>query len=88
MTSYVGYAGPYDYDAASGKLVHHAAVSAFPNWAGTAIERSASFANGGDHLTLSTPPISYGGRNASAVLCWKRAPAREPCAGKSSERFR
>jgi Lipocalin-like domain len=76
MTSYVGYAGPYDYDAVSGNLTHHAVVSAFPNWAGTAIERSASFGDDGDHLTLSTPPIDYGGRSASAVLCWQRAPAR------------
>jgi hypothetical protein len=76
MTSVIGYAGPYEYDAATRTVTHHAHVSVFPNWTGTDIQRNVAMSSDGQLLTLSTPPIDYSGRHASAVLVWRRAESR------------
>ncbi len=74
LRSYIGYAGPFDYDASTSTVVHHAEISAFPNWTGTDIERKVELSADGQTLSLSTPPIDYSGRPASAVLVWRRKP--------------
>ena len=73
MKSYIGYCGPYEY--LDGRVIHHAEVSLFPNWTGTKIERFVLIEN--DLLTLSTPPLPFGGKVGTANLVWKRAPSRK-----------
>lgn len=71
MKSYVGYAGPYSIDG--NRVVHHAEVSLFPNWTGTDIDRF--FEVHDEELTLSTPPLVFGGVRGTAALVWlKRKP--------------
>ena len=72
MKSYIGYAGAYSLQ--DNRVIHHAAVSLFPNWTGTDIDRF--FAIEGDLLTLSTPPALFGGVRATAVLIWEKLPSR------------
>ncbi len=68
MKSYVGYAGTYSLH--DNRVIHHVAVSLFPNWTGTDIERY--FEINGNQLTLSTPPLVVGGILGSAVLVWEK----------------
>ncbi len=68
MKSYVGYAGTYSING--DQVIHHASVSAFPNWTDTNIERH--FVVEGDRLTLSTSPSTFGGQKASGVLIWQK----------------
>jgi hypothetical protein len=72
MKSYVGYAGAYTVD--QNRVIHHAQLSVFPNWSGTDIERL--FLIDGDTLTLSTPPLVFGGVQGAAVLVWRKLPSR------------
>jgi Lipocalin-like domain len=80
MTTYIGYAGRYTYrgslsgDAPTDGVIHHAEVSAFPNWAGTDIERTVHIDDDG-LLALGTPPLDYGDRTGVATLIWQRRPA-------------
>jgi hypothetical protein len=68
MKSYIGYAGPYSLQ--DNRVIHHAEVSFFPNWTGTDIDRF--FEIQGHELTLSTPPLVFGGIQGSAVLVWEK----------------
>jgi hypothetical protein len=68
MKSYVGYAGPYSLQ--SNRVIHHAEVSLFPNWTDTKIERF--FEVQGSKLTLSTPPLIFGGMQGTAALVWQK----------------
>jgi hypothetical protein len=77
MKSYVGYAGPYSLRG--NRVIHHAEVSLFPNWTGTDIDRF--FEIEGKVLTLSTPPLVFGGTQGTAVLVWEK---REPQSGSSA----
>lgn len=70
MKSYVGYAGPYSLRG--GRVFHQATVSLFPNWTDTTIERF--FDVTGSKLTLTTPPLVFGGISATAALVWQRLP--------------
>lgn len=72
MKSYVGYAGAYSIE--DNRVVHHASVSLFPNWTNTDIERF--FTIDGNTLTLSTPPLVFGGIQGSAALVWKKMASR------------
>jgi hypothetical protein len=68
MKSYVGYAGPYSLQG--NRVIHHSEVSLFPNWAGTDIERFYEIE--GSNLTLSTPPLIFGGMQGTAALVWEK----------------
>jgi hypothetical protein len=72
IKSYVGYAGPYSI--VGNRVIHHAAISLFPNWIGTDHERFFNIE--GSRLTLSTPPLIFGGVRATAVLVWAKLPSR------------
>ncbi len=75
MKSYVGYAGPYTIHG--NRVIHHANVSLFPNWTGSDIERF--FDIDGNKLTLSTPPLVFGGVPATAALVWEKLPSLSIC---------
>jgi hypothetical protein len=71
MKSYIGYAGPYNLQ---GRYVfHQATISFFPNWTDTTIKRA--FDVEGNRLTLTTPPLIYGGISVIAALVWKKLPS-------------
>jgi Lipocalin-like domain len=72
MKSYVGYAGSYSLEG--NRVIHHAAVSLFPNWTGTDIERF--YIVDEDRLKLSTPPFVLGGLQVTAALIWEKLPSR------------
>jgi Lipocalin-like domain len=70
MKSYVGYGGPYKIEG--DRVIHSAAVSLFPNWTGTDIERF--YVVDENRLTLSTPPGIFGGVRVTAALIWEKLP--------------
>jgi hypothetical protein len=65
------YAGPFELDAASGTVTHHAEVARFPNWEGTAQVRYARLVDG--KLFLDTPPMPALGEDWIVSLSWHRA---------------
>ena len=67
---YVAYFGKYDVNEAGGYVTHKVSQSTFPNWKGDAQRRY--FKISGDTLTLSTPPMVFGGEEATGVLVWER----------------
>ncbi len=73
MKSYVGYAGKYSLK--EGLVIHHAAISLFPNWIDTDIARF--FKMDGNLLTLSTPPGVFNGMNVAAALVWEKLPPHD-----------
>jgi len=68
---FVGYYGAYEVDEEQGTVTHHLEGSSFPNWVGTDQRRFFEFS--GSRLTLSTPPIAFGGQDVTGVLIWERA---------------
>jgi hypothetical protein len=64
---YVGYSG--HYEVGDGVIVHHVAVSLFPNWVGTDQRRFAEVA--GNELTITTGPLRIGGETISRLV-WER----------------
>jgi hypothetical protein len=67
----ISYFGPYELDAEKGFVLHHVEGSLFPNWEGQAQKRF--FELSGNRLTLSTPPILWGGGGqVVGVLVWER----------------
>ena len=68
---YTAYFGTYEIDETEGKITHHVTGSLLPNLVGRRQVRFYQFE--GDKLTLSTPPIPWGGERATGVLIWRRA---------------
>lgn len=71
--TYLAYCGLYE--VFPDRVVHHVAVSLFPNWSGTAQERY--YLLNGDRLELSTAPFQIHGDAPRADLLWERASASE-----------
>jgi len=68
---FVAYYGIYEVNEEKGIVTHHLEGSLFPNWVGTDQRRFFKFS--GNRLTLSTPPILFGGQQVTVVLIWERA---------------
>jgi len=68
---FVAYYGIYEVNQEEGTVTHHLEGSLFPNWVGSAQRRFFEFS--GNRLTLSTPPILFGGQQVTGVLIWERA---------------
>ncbi len=70
-TGYAAYFGTYDVNESEGFLTHNVDVSLYPNWQG--LPQRRFFDLSGDTLTLTTPPMPFGGRVVTGVLVWERA---------------
>ena len=70
ISTYLGYAGPFEVRADEGAVVHHIEVCSYPNWIGDAQVRVAEL--DGDVLTLSTKPMVFQGVERTATLVWDR----------------
>jgi hypothetical protein len=68
MTTYISYVGTYEFRGDT--VVHHAALSSFPNWSGTDQVRRVTFE--GDTVLLSGEPMSFEGRTIVAYALWER----------------
>jgi Lipocalin-like domain len=68
FSTFLSYGGRYSLK--EGKVVHHVEISSYPNWVGTDLVRTVAFE--GDRITLTTPPISVGGKMQSTELVWER----------------
>ena len=66
--TYVSYCGRYEFRGDT--VIHHVALSSFPNWVGVDQERLVKL--NGNRLTLSTRPILLGGIEQTAHLNWER----------------
>lgn len=67
----ISYFGPYEFDHEGGFVLHHVEGSLFPNWEGGYQKRY--FDLSGNWLTLSTPPLLWGGGGEIvAVVQWER----------------
>ena len=66
---YIAYYGSYEFDPTGGFVVHHMDGSLFPNWEGQGLKRYCAFS--GLRLTLTTPPIVWGGESVG-TLVWER----------------
>lgn len=70
--AFIGYAGPFTVDEATGVLNHEVAVSFFPNWLGRTQVRRADLDAGVLRLTPDVP-IRSDGRDVVTRLEWRRA---------------
>lgn len=68
--SCISYFGSYRVNVDDGFVIHQIEGSLFPNWEGSAQKRFFEFS--GNRMKLSTPPIRWGGDQATAVLVWER----------------
>ena len=68
---FVAYYGAYAVDEEQGTVTHHLKGSVFPNWVGADHTRFYEFSD--SRLTLSTPPLLFGGQEVTGVLIWERA---------------
>ncbi len=68
VAGYVSYCGRYE--VRGGAVVHHVALSLFPNWVGTDQLRFAEV--DGDELTITTRPLRIGGETVNRLV-WERA---------------
>jgi hypothetical protein len=66
-TGYVTYCGRYEIR--HGTVIHHIALSLFPNWVGLAQVRFAEVA--ADELTITTAPLAIGGETVNRLV-WER----------------
>ena len=62
------YAGSYDVDG--DKVIHHVEIASVENWVNTDLIRLIRF--DGDRITLTTPPLSVGGKIQTTELVWER----------------
>lgn len=68
--AYVSYGGPWS--VRGDQVVHHVAFCLLPNWVGTDLVRTVSWA--GADLVLSTAPeLDAKGRTVTNRLVWRRA---------------
>ena len=70
FNGFVAYFGTYKINSGNETIEHRIQGSLFPNWVGEAQVRHYSFE--GDRLTLSSLPISIGGKTGVGVLVWER----------------
>ena len=68
--SFIAYGGRYVIDGST--VIHTVEVSLFPNWVGTTQRRHWALDEGGDRLTLVSPPITVGGQTRTQRLVWRR----------------
>ncbi len=68
FATFLSYAGRYTLK--EGKVVHHVEISSYPNWVGTDLVRTVGLER--DRVTLTTPPVSVGGKMQSTELVWER----------------
>lgn len=66
--TYLSYCGTYE--VFPDRVIHHVAVSLYPNWSGSAQERF--YLLDGDRLELSTAPMPLHADVPRACLSWKR----------------
>ena len=66
----ISYFGAYHVNREAGFVTHRIESSLFPNWEGDEQQRFFEFS--GHRLTLSTPPLQWGGERMIAVLVWDR----------------
>ena len=62
------YAG--SYDVVGDRVVHHVEIASVENWVNTDLIRLVHF--DGDRMTLTTPPLSVGGKIQTTELVWER----------------
>ena len=62
------YAG--SYDVVGNKVVHHVEIASVENWVNADLIRLVRF--DGDRITLTTPPLSVGGKIQTTELVWER----------------
>ena len=62
------YAGSYEVDGV--KVIHHVEIASVENWVNTDLIRVLRF--DGDRITLTTPPLSVGGKVQTTELVWER----------------
>ncbi len=67
---YIAYLGAYEVNEEGRYVSHHVRNSLFPNWKGVSQRRY--FDLSGDRLTLTTPPIPFGGESQTGILKWVR----------------
>jgi Lipocalin-like domain len=67
---YAAYYGTYRVDEGARVVTHRPTGSLFPNWLGT--EQRRKIVLEGDRLTLSTPPMSFEGKDRVFRAIWKR----------------
>jgi hypothetical protein len=75
---YLAYYGSYTVNIEEKTVSHHMSGSVFPNYIGDTSVRSFEFS--GERLTLSTPPMPFGGAEGTARLIWVRS--SECCVNK------
>ena len=68
MDTFVSYCGRFE--VLSDMVVHHVAVSMFPNWRGGKRERFYKFE--GNRLILSTAPNLISGKIRTASIAWEK----------------
>ena len=66
--TYLSYCGKYEVQGE--KVIHRVEASLFPNWIGTALERT--FQLDGNRLILIPPPRLVNGRQQTSHLTWER----------------
>lgn len=76
MQSYIQLIGAFTVDGEAGTVSHHLEEAMFPNWSGTEQKRFYEFSDGGDRLTLKTPPIDFGDSKMVWTVRWARESAR------------
>ncbi len=62
------YAGRYSLSG--DKLIHHVEIASVQNWVDTDLVRLVALEN--NKITLTTPPISVGGKIRTTELVWER----------------
>lgn len=67
---YFGYFGAYTVDEEIGTVTFHVEGAAYPNYVGTAQQRSVLLEE--DRLTLRTPPVRAGGADVTYEMVWER----------------
>lgn len=67
----ISYYGPYEFDHEGGFVIHHVESSLFPNWEGHGQKRYVALS--GNRLTLTSPPLLWGGgKEVIATVTWER----------------
>ena len=70
LDGYSAYYGRYTVDTALRAITHHIDGALFPNWTSTILVRTYRFED--ERLTLTTAPMTVGGRRVRSELVWER----------------
>jgi hypothetical protein len=68
FATFLAYSGRYSLQG--DKVIHHVEISSVENWVRTDLVRSIRFE--AERITLTTPPLSVGGRIQTTELVWER----------------